>query len=150
MHSRSRFLPLSALLPLLLLAVPAHAETTSPVPPTMAGDLPNAVPMVSGGIGEDEYEAIEGEKNQFNLRLLFTEQSGAYISDVRVKIADKSGNIIAQTHTKGPVLLVQLGTGTYSIVAQQGSVLKDTRLSVKAGKRTEYHFRFPNSPDNFD
>jgi hypothetical protein len=52
-----------------------------------------------------------------NLSLLFSEQGGDYLSDMKVRITDLSGNTFLETVSDGPKLFVRLKLGRYIVTA---------------------------------
>ena len=88
--TRLRFVPahacaVLAACTLLVTALPGNAET----PP---GDLP----YVSGGIGEEELAVLRLVRGDYNLRLLFADQSGTYLSGIEARILDAHGKTVLQ------------------------------------------------------
>lgn len=118
-------------------------------PAVQAAEENPSVPMLSGGVGEEEYEALQTAKDRFNTRMLFTETSGAYLSDVKVDISQGDGAVIASTTTQGPVLFVKLKPGTYSVKAVVGGLTKEHKFTVSGKGMTQVHLAFPlrNSGD---
>ncbi len=95
--------------------------------------------FISGGIGVDECNALRAEACHWPLQLMFSEVQagttvGAWVSDVDVKITDKDGNAVLSIITEGPLLLVKLPAGAYTLTANyQGKVAKRT-LAVREGR----------------
>lgn len=78
--------------------------------------------FISGGIGIDECKALQTEACNWSLQLMFSEiQSGstigAWVSDVDIKITDKDGYTVLATMTEGPLVLVNLSPGAYTLTA---------------------------------
>lgn len=103
------------------------------------------IPLVSGGVGEDDLEHLKSIQNQYDLKLLITEDNGTFLSDVSVHIEDKQGRTVVDTTTDGPILLVKLPTGNYKITATRHDETKNTRINVTSGKLRAYQFRFHNT-----
>ncbi len=101
-----------------------------------------AVPMLSGGVGEDDFEAIAAQKDKYNVKLLFTESAGDYLSDVAVSIMTAKGKELASTVTDGPILLMQLKPGTYKVKATEAGRVQEHKLVVGKG-RAYLQVRFP-------
>lgn len=90
---------------------------------------------LTGGIGTDESEAILQQARSWPLVLEFAQNGparAAYISDVRVTIKDSSDNVILDTVTEGPFLLVRLAPGRYLLDASYES--KTLHRDVSIGK----------------
>ncbi|EFL49172.1 hypothetical protein DesfrDRAFT_4089 [Solidesulfovibrio fructosivorans JJ]] len=113
-------LPLLAVLGLVP-ATPGLALTTRVTP--------QGIPYVSGGVGMDERAEMDAVAGQYNLRLEFARSDGAYLGDVRVAFrGTASGDIV----TDGPVLLLRLPAGSYTVTAVSGGVPETRQLVVGA------------------
>lgn len=87
---------------------------------------------VSGGIGDDSIARLESLAGDFNLKLVFALQSGNYVTDVKVVIADARGKTLLDATSAGPWFLVKLPAGSYQIAATfAGNAVK---RSVTVGK----------------
>src|SRR5215212_2844608 len=73
---------------------------------TLVPKTENSISYISGGVGKDEQELAEAiSRYGYNVQLVFAEQqTGAYLADVRVKIADAKGSIVLDTVSDGPML----------------------------------------------
>lgn len=111
---------------------PVQAQETSPKP---------QAEIASGGIGDAGMDNIKAAQKNFSLKLIFSNPSGQYLADVNVSIADKQGDTVLDTHSVGPVLLVKLEPGTYSVTSSTGASTesKTIKLAVyKTGLTTHY------------
>lgn len=122
----------------IVAALTLSAGNALAVPDASAG-----VPMLSGGVGEEDFDAVQGVKSDFNTKLLFTEATGAYLSDVTVVIKNSKGEEIASVITQGPILLVKLKPGKYSLKATIGGYTKDHKFSVGGKGMSNVHIAFP-------
>jgi hypothetical protein len=78
----------------------------------------NGVTYISGGVGTDAVQALREVKGRYNLHLLFAVQgSGEYLSNVRVRLADQSGNTVLDTVADGPYFFAKVRPGKYQVVA---------------------------------
>jgi len=133
-------------------AILAFAGTAFAAEDDTAPDNSNpAIPMYSGGIGDDEIDYIKNVEHQFDLKLLFTEENGVFLSDVPVSISDRQGNTVVNTVSSGPILLLNLPDGTYTVTATEGDKGQQTKVSLSAHALRIFQFRFPTRdprPDN--
>lgn len=99
-------------------------------------DASNApdVSFVTGGVGDDEKAAIEESKADYNLHLTNASPDGAFVGDVHVIIAKKTGNEMepALNVIAGPLLYVKLPQGTYVLEATLGEQSKRQDIKVTA------------------
>ncbi len=110
--------------------------------PSAGSASAQTVPMISGGVGDADEMALSQQQNQYNLKLLFTEGNGMYLSDVQVHISDKAGQPVADTVTNGPILLAKLPAGKYKVTAVSEGETKEQKITVGGGLHT-YQFRYP-------
>lgn len=91
----------------------------------------------SGGIGDDSIARLNALAGQFNLKLVFALQSGNYVTDVKVVIADAKGKTLLDATSAGPWFLVKLPAGNYQIVATfEGKTVKRPVTVGKAKLQT--------------
>jgi hypothetical protein len=135
-------------LTLLLLAM---AMLSSPV--ASAADAPQvqsngAVDYLSGGIGKDEADALKQQSADYALTLEFASarsaegdtSPGAYLADVKVDIRDAQGREMLNTISQGPLLLVRLPPGDYTVVAESNGVRKERNVDLPDGARRHVVF----------
>ncbi len=132
-------LHLALILPCILFSFPALAEQELIKPQTQG-----EVTFVNGGVGGDEQNAMQALGPDYNLHLLFSIRgTGEYVSDVKVRIADSSGNTLLETVSDGPMLFAKLKPGRYAVtVDRDGQVVKKT-ATVGNTKRSSLSFTWP-------
>jgi hypothetical protein len=105
---------------------------------------------ISGGIGSDEAQAMRAAAADYPLTLEFAAagpERDPYIADARVEIRDLKGNAVLDTTTEGPVLLVRLPSGTYTLNVEWNGAQKRKTVLVAADKRQHVMFEFPRAAD---
>jgi hypothetical protein len=136
-------LPLVLILPCVLFSLTALAEY-APIQAQTQGD----VSFVSGGVGIDERAELQAIQANYNLSLLFSEQGGDYLSDVKVHIADASGNVFLDTVSTGPKLYAKLPSGRYIVTVDvEGKVFRKT-ATVGGKQRTSLSFVWSQESKN--
>ena len=123
---------------LLLAASVAQAQ----VPPTQSA---NGVDFVMGGIGSDESQAILSEGKWWPLTIDFSEHTAdgdVWISDARVRIVNAAEQTVFDQVCDGPLLLVNLPPGAYTIAAQHKASIKVQKIQVVKGesRRVSIHW----------
>ena len=98
--------------------------------------------VMSGGVGLEERAQLAQHERDANLKLVFTEPQGSYLSDIGVKVFDRNGTMVLDTTTNGPWLLAKLSPGTYRIVATDQGAKQEHRVSVGQGLKI-MHIRMP-------
>ena len=94
-----------------------------------------------GGIGKDESTAMRAAMKDYPLALLFAGKDGEYLADLKVDIEPASGEA-AQFTASGPVCLVKLADGAYTVTVTAPEGAKQSK-KVEAGKGSKsLDFRF--------
>lgn len=125
---------------LLVMAMLAAPAASAAMPPQVQSS--GAVDYVSGGIGKDEADALKQQAVDFPLTLEFASShsttasgDGAYVADVDVDIRDAQGRQMLSTRSEGPLLLVRLPPGNYTVVADWKGVRKQHGVDIPQGGR---------------
>lgn len=100
------------------------------------------VSYVSGGVGTESIDRLNSFARDFNLKLVFALKAGAYLSGVKVSIADAAGKTVLDTLTEGPWLLTKLPVGNYQIVASFAGKAEKRTASVAAKQLKTVDFRW--------
>lgn len=100
------------------------------------------VSYITGGVGLEERQELEGMAKDFNLKLVFAVQGGQYLGDVQVRIQDGQGKTVLEATSKGPWLYASLKPGTYTVLASDANERLEHKTQVGAGKQTELSFAF--------
>lgn len=98
------------------------------------------IAYMSGGVGEDEREAMHGLARNYNLRLVFAGKDGAYLSDVKVDIRNAAGREILSTVSNGPWFFAKLPNGRYKIKAETKGKSMSQSTVIGRERRTELKF----------
>ena len=114
MHPPGLSVVFGNLLLLLALALPPAAVAQEEV---LAPGFANGIPYLSGGIGDEEREAIDRARNNYNIKLVLAEASGSFVSNVALHITTVLGEPVISIPGAGPLVLLQLQPGTYLINA---------------------------------
>ena len=94
-----------------------------------------------GGVGSDDSEAIRAQMKEHPLSLLFARPGGAYLADIDVSIQGGGNMEPLNFRANGPVCLVDLPAGSYTVQATSGGVVKKESVIVGTGPKT-VDFRF--------
>jgi hypothetical protein len=95
------------------------------------------VTYLTGGIGTDEVAALRKQAPAYSAMIEFVEveagsQRGDWTADVAVDV--KSGKqTVASINVSGPMLLLRLAPGRYTLEATHGTVKLVKSLDIKAG-----------------
>ncbi len=113
----------------LALGIACSAAASAQSAPAVAGD-PGAPPAprvrsaggveyINGGAGEETRAAIDAQRGDFPLRLVFSVAGGAYVVADHVDVGGAQGKVLAVDNA-GPILLVKLPPGAYTVDATYG------------------------------
>jgi hypothetical protein len=96
-----------------------------------------AVSFISGGVGDDEAQAIKSMAANYPVEMLFVARStpNQYLANVKVQVTDKSGNVVLDTTTRGPFLYAKLPPGRYTVSAEAEGGLKKQNVQVTGARQ---------------
>jgi hypothetical protein len=97
-------------------------------PPINAAEFPPAIvitegktsqgfPFLFGGISSNEREVMEQRAKSYNLKLVFAEKNGSFLSGITVVVTSMKVGEIVSIATDGPWFYMQLPPGTYRVTA---------------------------------
>ena len=134
------------------------AAQAQPAPPvTMPAEkaaptlLPAEVPPTNaavgarfrcGGVSSDESGAMRVQLKDHPLSLRFAQTNGADLADVDVNIQGGENQAPLNFRADGPVCLVDLPAGRYTVQAASGGVTRTQHVTLVAGAAKTVDFRF--------
>ena len=101
------------------------------------------IAYLSGGIGREEQKSLRAAAKQYDLQLTFTTDSGAYLAQVRVAIDDETGERLLEVNADGPIFLVRLPAGRYTISAVSHEHLVAQDVNVTGKGLTKLNLKWP-------
>lgn len=112
-------------------------------PPVLAQNLPAIPPLQTqgtasftcGGIGEASSKAMLAARKDYPLSLLFATAAGEYMASVTVTIKDAKGASVLTVPSTGPVCLIKLPDGSYTVDAQAMGKSKSQSVVVGGGPK---------------
>ena len=116
------------------LAGALHVQAQPSAMPAMKGD--GAMRWVCGGIGSDESTAMRGAMKSHPLSLLFARKDGAYLADVEVRIQATAGAPALTLRANGPVCLVDLPAGRYTVEAATEGMTQKRDVTLGTAPQT--------------
>ncbi|HSB06566.1 MAG TPA: carboxypeptidase-like regulatory domain-containing protein [Thermodesulfobacteriota bacterium] len=73
------------------------------------------ITFLSGGVSEPERKNLEEMGRNYSLKVIFSNESGEYPSEVTVTIFGQEGESILTTVSNGPWFFINLPSGTYDL-----------------------------------
>jgi hypothetical protein len=136
-----------------LLAFEERGEATAPdpgvvdesaIPPVIQVHNDKGIPYITGGIGDEEQQALSTMAPKFNLKLTFARRDLAFHADTILRISDQNGKEVLAAEDVGPFFLAKLPPGKYRITAENagenaGKAQVQT-ASVARGRQTSLSF----------
>lgn len=126
----------------------ALAQTPQAPPPqaccgAMEKQSDSGIPYASGGVGEDERQALTAMASKYSLKLVFAGKgSGEFLSNVKVAVKDRKGGTVLDAVADGPWLFAKLPPGSYQVTASVGEQHQTRPVSVHKGKLATLAFYF--------
>jgi hypothetical protein len=99
-------------------------------------------PYISGGVGEDARQELLAKERDYNLKIIAADKSGDYLADVQVVIESARKERVLDTTMQGPILLVKLAPGTYTIRATSDAKTLTRTVTIAAQGLRQADFRW--------
>ncbi|WP_052392090.1 flagellar hook assembly protein FlgD [Paraburkholderia bannensis] len=100
----------------------------------------NGVTYVSGGIGENDQQAMQAMRGDYNLHMTFAQKtSGAYLSDIKVNIKDAAGKDLVTAFSKGPFFFAKLPSGQYRVSVTYHDSAQTVPVDIEDRKEVDTH-----------
>ena len=122
----------------------AQAAGDDGAPPMPRVQSYAGVDYVSGGAGEEARTAMAKLQPAFALRLVFSDRTGEYIVADHVGVKNGAGSVL-DVDKAGPLLLVKLAPGRYTVDATYGGHIESRNVEVGRGTRT-VNWSWPVAP----
>lgn len=107
-----------------------------------------AIAYMSGGIDRDQASAMQHAASEYSLELEFllgkAHEVPAYVP---VTIKDMAGNLILDRASDGPLMLVQLPDGRYTVTAQNSGKTETVDVNLAPGQHKTLAFDWKDRHD---
>ena len=103
---------------------------------------------LSGGVSEEEQVSLHAQRERFSLWVITAaKKSGAYLSDVRVKVTDSQQQVVFDAPLDGPWLLIDLPLGRYVVEARVNGETQQRVTTIHPGDHHQAFFYFDVDAD---
>jgi hypothetical protein len=116
----------------LALTAPAFANMPRPVNEGQAS-------YITGGIGNEEQQAMEDAAPNYNLQVTNSERDGAYVAGIVFTIRDREGREVLQARNAGPLFYAQLPPGSYVVQANYAGAQQVKDVTVGGRHAADLH-----------
>ena len=92
------------------------------------------ISYISGGVGEEESQAILAEAKQWPLLLELSQLEngrGVWIFGAKIKILNSQNQVIFDAQADGPYILINLKAGQYQIEASYQGIVQKRSVSIQ-------------------
>ncbi|HET7766682.1 MAG TPA: carboxypeptidase-like regulatory domain-containing protein [Burkholderiales bacterium] len=103
----------------------------------------NGITYMSGGVGKPEAAAMREEARQYPLSMVFSAaKDNEFLAGVEVTIKNKAGKEVLSTVSDGPIMLVKLPAGRYTVAAEaHGKTLhRSVQVPAKGDRQVSFHW----------
>jgi hypothetical protein len=129
----------------LLLGALIEGGALAQTPVTPAVPAAGQMGYLNGGIGEEQADLMRDMSSQFPVRFTFSRHNGThntneFVADVRLRVVDSAGQTVLNLAQQGPIFLLRLPEGAYTVEAEHNGELKSRRFQVVSGRHQEIAF----------
>ena len=129
---------------LLLTALSTAAPLAQAETPT-AHPEPRQVDYLNGGVGQEQADLMRQMSDRFQVRFMFTQHNGTYRTDefitgVRLRVTDAAGRTVLDLADQGPIFLLRLPDGTYTVEAEHEGDVKTRRFRIAGDRHQDIGF----------
>lgn len=120
-------------------AASAFAQTAAQ-PPRAPG-----VDYLNGGIGVEQADRMRQMSAEYPVQMTFAERNqGAdeFVADVHLRVSDSRGRTLVDLPGQGPIFLLQLPPGSYTVEAEHQGDVKTQRFDVAPGRHDRLGFEW--------
>src|SRR5437899_3040837 len=107
------------------------------------------VSYMSGGIGEEERDTLAQLGQAYDLKLIFADTTGHYLSEVLVGITDERGHQILAAASHGPWFFANLPAGRYHVLAATQGYTQEQIVQVSPQHQSRLAFSWTELGSRF-
>jgi hypothetical protein len=108
---------------------PLWAETVGEVAKRdVTGAPQEQIPWISGGVSDEARNEMRKAAPAYNVHLMFSNRQGSYLADIPFTVSKLNGRELYSGVSEGPLLYLNLPSGTYQIAAQLGGIWQNKRI----------------------
>jgi hypothetical protein len=86
------------------------------------------MPWMSGGVSYEARDEMRKAAPAYNVHLMFSNRQGSYLADIPFTVSKPNGRELYSGVSEGPLLYLNLPSGTYQIAVQLGGIWQNKRI----------------------
>jgi len=128
----------------------ASTPVLAQVDPNAGAAVPTSIPAaqisgdvtyITGGIGDEERQALQNVKTDYNLYITNSSPDGAFSGNSQIIITNSSGTKVLEA-TSGPIFYAKLPAGTYTVTSQMREQTKTHNITVGSTTHENIEWRW--------
>lgn len=127
---------------LLAAAIAGNAMAQAPTYPISER---GEVDYMNGGIGREQADLMREMGAEFPVRMTFAERNqntDEFVADVHLRITDRAGRTVLDLPGQGPIFLLQLPAGSYTVLAEHQGDVNARHFDVVPGRHDRLGFEW--------
>lgn len=113
--------------------------------PAYAAPGYGGVDYLNGGIGTEQADRMRAMSADYPVEMTFAERNqnmNEFVADVHLRVTDDRGNVIVDLPDQGPIFLLQVPPGGYTVEAARRGEVKTQRFDVAPGRHDRLGFEW--------
>jgi len=105
----------------------------------------SGIDYLNGGIGSEEGDRMRQMSAEYPVQMTFAERNqGAdeFVADVHLRVVDGRGVTLVDLPDQGPIFLLQVPPGDYTVEAEHQGQVKTRRFDVAPGRHDRLGFEW--------
>ena len=103
------------------------------------------IDYLNGGIGSEEADRMRQMSAEYPVQMTFAERNqnaDEFVADVHLRVTDSRGQTLVDLAGQGPIFLLQLPPGSYTVEADHQGDVKTRRFDVAPGHHDRLGFEW--------
>ncbi|HSU43013.1 MAG TPA: hypothetical protein VLN42_02220 [Casimicrobiaceae bacterium] len=100
---------------------------------------------LNGGIGTEEADRMRVMSADFPVQMTFAQRGQGgdeFVADVHLRVTNSSGRAVIDLPSQGPIFLLQVRPGSYTVEAEHDGQVKTQHFDVAAGRHDRLGFEW--------
>ena len=103
------------------------------------------IDYLNGGIGSEEADRMREMSADYPVQMTFAQRNQGmdeFVADVNLRVTDSRGRTVVDLPAQGPIFLLQVPPGSYTVEAEYQGEVKTRRLDVALGRHDRIGFEW--------